>query len=110
MSKTMKQPVASMQDQDKPVGISVLINSIFYFLSCVFILQLGEKYLLVVRFKNRVLHHAVYDTPRGAKIAFSKFFNKNTWLEKVKSSWTPFYLPGKKWLNKKLRGTGIELQ
>jgi hypothetical protein len=102
MSETITHQNATTT-QDKPVEICVLINSILYFLSCVFIMHMGEKYRLVVLLNNRLLYEGFYNTVRGAKIAFSKLYREKSWVEKVKSKWTPLYQPEKPWLAEKVK-------
>jgi hypothetical protein len=66
-------------------------------------MPMGEKYRLVVlHHNNKLLYEAVYNTVRGARIAFSKLYHGKAWDEKVKATWTIFYRPDKPWLSKKL--------
>jgi len=101
MRQTITQQTATRQD--KPVEISVLINSIYYFLSHVFILHIDGKYRLVVLLNNRLLCDRVYNTGKGAKIAFTKLYQEKAWDENVKATWTIFYPPNKPWLDKKVK-------
>jgi len=89
------------ESQEKTIYISKLINSIYYFISDVFIrtdLIDKKKFTLVAIHNKRVLIYKDYKTPRGAKIAFSRIFKKKAWKEDVKASWSNFYDPDKKWL------------
>lgn len=88
------------QCQFKQIYISSLINTIFYYLHCVFIMTVNGKYRLVVIRNNRVLAYNLYTTIRGAKIAFSKKFKG--WKKEIKAEWSHFYDPDKPWLDEKL--------
>ncbi len=89
--------------QDKPVEISVLINSIFYFFSYVFIMRIDGQYRLSVLLNNRLLYQGVYNTGKGAKIAFTNMFRGKAWKEDIKAEWTHFYPPDKSWLDKQFK-------
>ncbi len=102
MSRTITQKPAANR-QDKPVEICVLINSIFYFLSCVFIMRMEGKYRLVVLLNNRLQYEGFYNTGKGAKIAFTKLYQEKAWDENVKATWTIFYEPNQPWLDKKVK-------
>jgi len=81
--------------------VSILENSVYYFLSHVFIMKKSGTYWLVVFRDNRVLTYCYYKTARGAKIAFSKSYESRL-KEDVKAKWGPFFNPDNKWLNEKL--------
>jgi transcriptional regulator with XRE-family HTH domain len=81
--------------------ISILINSIFYFIDCVYILKLENKYRLVALHHRHLICNKYYTTERACKIAFQKMFKEKIWLEGVKAIWTQFYPPEQKWLEKK---------
>jgi len=85
---------------EKPM-ISRLINSMYYFIECVFILQEKNKYRLVALQHNRVLMDKYYPTIRGCKIAFDKLYKDKARAEDVKANWTGFYDPDKDWLEEK---------
>lgn len=86
--------------QDKPM-ISMLINSIQYFIDCVFILQTKDKFRLVALHQSRILCDNYYSTSRGCRIAFDKMFKNKAWREGIKAEWSHFYDPDKLWLEKK---------
>lgn len=88
------------QVQSKQIYISNLINTIFYYLHCAFIMTVNGKYRLVVIRNNRVLAYKLYETIRGAKIAFSKKFKG--WKEEIRPEWSHLYDPDKPWLDEKL--------
>jgi hypothetical protein len=58
-------------------------------------------YRLVVIHHGYLLTDETYKTPKGAKIAFLKFWNYKAWQEGVKPQWSHFYPPETKWLEKK---------
>ena len=88
------------------VTISMLINSIYYFIECVFILRSKNKYRLVVLQHSRVLLDTNYLTEKGCKIAFGKIFKARAWDERVTPLWSHFYDPDKDWLEEKERRLG----
>ncbi len=81
--------------------ISMLINSIYYFVQCGLILNVPKDkcYRLVVLHNGRVLTDSSYKTVRGAKIAFARMFQDKSWAEGVKPEWSHFYNPDISWLN-----------
>jgi hypothetical protein len=79
--------------------ICILVNSIFYFVGCVFIISKGGQYQLVVIHNGKILMDKPYNTLRGAKIAFSRFFNHRSWRQGIKAEWSLFYKPDTGWLN-----------
>lgn len=92
--------------QEKAQSMSLLINSIYYFIECVFILSLPNRYRLVVLHHGRVLTDACYETLRGARIAFSKLYSHKAWREGVKAQWSHFYDPDSEWLGEKIKDPG----
>jgi hypothetical protein len=83
------------------ITISMLINSIYYYIECVFILRTQNKYRLVVLQHSRVLFDKEYPTEIGCRIAFTKFFKDKAWDEGVTPQWSHFYDPDKDWLEEK---------
>ncbi len=82
--------------------ITVLENSIYYFLESVFIdIQKGGCRLIVTH-QNHVLTDCTYKSIRAAKIAFSRMYREKAWEDGVKTIWTLPYLPDDDWLVKKL--------
>jgi hypothetical protein len=86
--------------EEKPM-ISSLINSAYYFIEYVFILQAQDKYRLVALHQRKVLCDKYYSTLRGCRIAFDKMFKDKAWKEEIKAEWSHFYDPDKHWLQKK---------
>ncbi len=81
--------------------IITLVNSVYYFLECVYILYRQGGYQLVVLHNNRVLTYKNYQTLRGAKIAFQKMYNKKAWKNNVKADWSHSYPADSHWLGQK---------
>lgn len=90
-------------EKNKVSKISLLINAIYYFLECVFILHEEDDYRLVVLQQRRVLLDKRYKTLRGAKIAFKKFYNWKAWNERVNADWSQPYNADDHWLEEKLK-------
>jgi hypothetical protein len=88
---------------EMPKTISLLINSIYYFLECVFILDLRDHYRLVVLHRGHVLTDSDYESIRGAKIAFAKLYRKKAWREGVKPELSILYDPEDGWLDDKTK-------
>ena len=116
----MKRKIKSKRNErqkDKPgeydIGyeIEVLENSIFYFLQCVFIVIEEKSTQLVVIHQNRLVAHETYPTTRGAKIAFTKLYNRKCWKD-IKPKWTHGYQPLSEWMFKRMgiAGKGYRLQ
>ena len=85
-----------IEEDQKNRRISILINSIYFFIESVFILETGDGYRLIAIHRNKILANGFYRTVRGAKIAYLKFFAYKVWKEDVKPQWTPFYHPEEK--------------
>jgi hypothetical protein len=101
----MRQQQTTQQEPNPgtEITISMLINSIYYFIECVFILRTQNKYRLVVLHHSRVLLDKYYQTVRGCRIAFEKLFKNKAWDETIKPEWSHFYDPDKEWLQEKCR-------
>ncbi|UCH95153.1 MAG: hypothetical protein JSV88_33590 [Candidatus Aminicenantes bacterium] len=91
-----------MKGEEQP-EISMLINSVHYFIDCVYIRREKNNYRLVALHNRRVLWDKQYPTLKGCKIAFQKQFKEKAWQEGVKAEWSPFYPPDKVWLGKKYK-------
>lgn len=81
--------------------ISLLINSAYYFIECVYILDDNTQFRLFVLHKGTVLKDSYYKTARDARIAFQKQFKRKSWKEGVKAQWSVFYNPDQKWIESK---------
>jgi hypothetical protein len=98
----IRQEINSEENQ----VISRLINSVYYFIDCVYILKSKNKYRLVALQHMRVLVDKYYPTLRGCRIAFQKTFKDRPWQRETKAVWTPFYDPDKRWLEEKNKHLG----
>jgi len=92
--------------EKKENTISLLLNAGFYFLQRAFIMKGndGKRYRLVVIHNNRVIIDHDYRTLRGAKIGCAKTVQCRGFKGKLKTEWSPFYVPGAKWLEDRLKG------
>jgi hypothetical protein len=91
--------------QQNEQKITLLQNSIYYFIECVFILIEENNYRLIALHHRQVLLDKYYKTLKGSKIAFAKFFKEKAWEKNVKPEWTPYYPPDKDWLEQKINMT-----
>lgn len=89
--------------QEHPMTISMLINSVYFFIECVFILDFHDHYRLVALHKGKVLIDASYKTLKGARIAFAKLYGEKAWSEEIKAQWSHFYDPDTRWLEEKTK-------
>jgi hypothetical protein len=80
-------------DREEVFKISLLTNTIDYFLGSVFIIKSGSCYRLVVMHNGRVLVDEKYRTARGGKIAFYRFYRDRAWKLGVRPRWSPFFNP-----------------
>jgi len=97
-----QEPHRQRETLKNAAKISRLLNSIYYFLDCVFILISEKKYRLVILHHDQVIMDVHYNTLRGAKIAFAKYFGERAWAEEVQSQWTHTYQPDNDWISEKL--------
>jgi len=95
--QTIRQEINTAE---KPV-ISRLINSVYFFIDCVFILQSKDKFRLVALHQRKVLCDKYYSTPGNCRIAFDKLFKDKAWRKEEKADWSHFYDPDKRWLKEK---------
>jgi hypothetical protein len=91
------------QKEEKPIKISRLINSIYYFIESVFIIAEKQGYRLVAIHQGKLLTDQTYKTVKGARIAFLKMWSYKAWKEGVKAKWSHFYPPDPKWLEKNIQ-------
>ena len=89
------------KSDEKVVKLCILINSIYYFLEYVFVIDNKDSYQLIVMHRGRVLKNKSYSSAKGAKIAFSKMYEHKAWQKGVKPDWSHFYNPDQKWFLKK---------
>ncbi len=80
------------------IKISSLVNSVYYFLNWVYIVENQSEYRLIVAHKKEILYNNSYKTLKGARIAFSRLFKNRRWKGEFKTEWSFFYEPESKWL------------
>lgn len=97
-----QEPPRQRQKLKNETKISRLLNSIYYFLECVFIIISKNDYRLVILHHDQVIMDVHYNSLRGAKIAFAKYFGERAWAEDVQSQWSHTYHPVQDWINEKL--------
>lgn len=100
--KLSKLDVELGQKDEKPIQISLLVNSIYYFIESVFIMAVNKGYRLVAIHQGRLLTDEIYKTARGARIAFLKLYGNKAWRNGVKAEWSRFYPPEPEWFGEKL--------
>lgn len=93
------------KDEIKP-SVSLLVNSIYYFIECVFILKYPAHFRLVALHRGHVLVDQNYRTFKGAKIAFTRMYRYKAWREGVDPEWSPFYSPESKWFDRRVGNIG----
>jgi len=81
--------------------ISILINSVYFFIECVFIIRFPGYYRLVALHNGIVLTDTNYKTLKGARIGFYRMFRNKLWKRGIKGEWSPFYNPDTEWLKAK---------
>lgn len=84
--------------------ISLLINSAYYFIESVFILRWGSHYRLVAVHDGKILVDSLYDSVRGARVAFAKLFRDKAWSDEIKPEWSLFYEPEDSFYRKAING------
>ncbi|MCU0289752.1 MAG: hypothetical protein MUF15_25580 [Acidobacteria bacterium] len=89
-------------DQDKK--ITVLLNSVYFFIEHVYVLFLDKTYKLIVIHDYELLINKEYKTLRGAKIAFIKFFGYKAY-EDEKPLWSSLFYPILDWHENKIAKT-----
>jgi hypothetical protein len=88
-------------EHKEDISISLLANSIYYFIDTCFIMDLsgtekGKNRYRILAFhesERKIFIDQYYQTLRGAKIAFGKFFKNLAWSDNVAPIWTNFYVP-----------------
>ena len=97
--KTYTQYETAAKRTEKRVTVSVLLNSVYYFLQHVFIIVSDYDYRLVVLHNDKVLTDQHYKTKKGAKIAFYRFYKNNIWRKGIKPDWSHCYHADSQWMN-----------
>jgi hypothetical protein len=95
-----------MEKKGQAPLMSVLINSVYYFLEQVIIINEQDRYRLVVLNGERILNDNSFKSLKAARISFAKSYRHHLSeyeTNKIKPEWTFFYRPDKKWLEQLLR-------
>ncbi len=105
----MREPAVRLNvglelEEEEPIKVSLLINSIYYFIESVFIMAVKEGFRLVVIHQGRLLTDQTYKTVKGARIAFLKHYGYKAWREGTKAEWSVFYPPESQWFHEKFQG------
>lgn len=82
--------------------VSVLMNSVFYFIENALIVSNNGRFRLLVIHQGVLLTDEYYGSVKGAKIAFRKFWGYKAWKADVQSEWSHFYPPDGQWLDEKM--------
>jgi hydroxymethylpyrimidine pyrophosphatase-like HAD family hydrolase len=83
--------------------ITFMINSGRYLLNYVMVVFEDLGYRLVVNRSGDIITDKIYETLKGAKIAFLKFHHFLAHNEEVKPIWSHVYVPEEEWLREKLQ-------
>lgn len=91
------------EKEDSPIKIALLINSSYFFVELAFIVDDEQDgFRLVASTHGNVLMDERYESVKGAKIAFLKFFDYRACREGIRSYWSDFYSPEPGWLEARL--------
>ncbi len=89
-----------MKPKNSKYPVSVLINSVYFFLNVTLIIQEETKFrLLVIRNKKKIADKR-YQTLKGARIGFHRAFRTYKYEDDMETMWSPFYNPEESWLEK----------
>lgn len=101
------EPVHSASPGKKPPGvkptppvISILLNPGHYFVHMAFIAHVQECYRLVVFCRGRLMTDEIYDSVRGAKVAFGRAWAYRKDPLSHKPRWSEPYRPRQAWLSR----------
>ena len=78
--------------------ISKLINSVYFFLDDVLVIDEKNVYRLIVYSHGEILVDKRFKTIRGARIAFFRLFKHKAWGPETKAQWSHFYDPDEDWM------------
>ena len=99
--KNMTPQQPESKEENSTGKVSRLLNSIYYFLDCVFIISWEGEYRLIILHHDEVVMDSYYKTLRGAKIAFAKFFGEHGWAMDLQPQWSYEYPADNDWLKDK---------
>ena len=98
----MKRQKSKSSKANEKCKIQRLENSIYYGIETVIILFGEKSYRLIGVKLNRVIIDHEYRTLRGAKIAFSRYYQERAYHEDVLATWSHTYPVDWRWLEPKL--------
>jgi hypothetical protein len=88
-----------------------LLNSAHYLLShAIIVFDKDRRFHLLVEGRGTRLTDEVYNSLKGARIAFSKIHQIKALNNRIKPLWSKPYRPDIQWLDKKLSGTQTEMR
>lgn len=96
MQERQKMMIRTKKDMK---AISVLVNSVKYFLEHAFIIDYDDYYRLLVIHRWKLLTDRCYKTLKGARVAFIKMYSSRSWKDEDIPEWSHFYNPGIEYLN-----------
>jgi hypothetical protein len=91
-----------MNDLKQETWITLLTNSLYYYLHYVFIVIDEDSYRLIVLLNNRKLCDKTYKTLEDAKTEFYSVFHHRLGKIVIEDKWSHEYHPDAKWLTNKL--------
>jgi len=99
MNKKKKNQTVEGPDEKKILSVT---NAVYFFISNACIIVEENDFRLIVIQDKKALLNNTYDTLRGAKIAFNKYFKSSGYKEDLKPNWSHPYPPDLEWLGNKL--------
>jgi hypothetical protein len=81
--------------------ISLLINSLYFFIESVFIVIGEDNYRLIAIHRDQLIADQNHKTLRGAKVSFARSFRPHLWQKKLTPQWSQLYPPDNDWLENK---------
>jgi hypothetical protein len=85
----------------KKTQIALLINSLYFFIECVFIIVGEENFRLIAIHHDQLVTDQTHKTLRGAKVSFARSFRPHPWQKKMTPQWSHIYPPDNDWLEHK---------
>jgi len=90
-------------ESEKEKPIIFMVNSSRYLLDYVIVVFEEYGYRLVVNRSGEIITNEMYETLKGAKIAFLKFHHLSAFFDDDSPIWSQAYVPDKEWLEKRLK-------
>ena len=106
-----EKPEKETQPKPEPAEISMLINSVYYLLETVFILNSPEidgYILFVIGLDGKIITDNIYKSAAAARKAFVNIYSHKARIDGVKPHWSPWYSPDSDWLDEKLSAEPLE--